>query len=718
MIDADKPIQSSEQDRLGRTAFAKYLARCILDQKNQQNFVIGLSGYAGSGKTSIINLMLEEMRYASSNMFDDEKPIMLNFSPWSYSGQQPLIYHFFRRLSATLREFPYLENKEKIIDLLELYISYFTQRTVPVALTSKKKFWRRLLKTKDKMAWESGRDLTHVKAELNALLSQQKHRIVICIDNVGRLEDMEVKQIFQIVKSMGDFANTVYLLSYDKTRLLQAIQAFHGGGNSYLEKVVQLPFEVPEISTQMLENILFDRLKPIIAIAVEDTWNVNYWTDLYYSYLKKLFVTCRDITKYVNTLGFSFLHVKDVVNPVDFFALTSLEVFEPKVYAAIRDNKDLFTDLVDSVYAIDKENIENDKLRLDEIMQRAEKLTPDVLRNMLIEMFPRLRRVYQPSIPFYHSEMVARKNFRICCPDIFDVYFRLSLPLGYIPLSEVHAILRLAKDKDVFTESLLRLNQEDRAANFLNLFDHEALLAIPKAVIPNIIGSLIDVLDLLPNGQNNNVSCDTQTRANRIIHQLLRRFNTTEERFKLLEQAFQQAIKSLYSIVHEIIEQQREHIETEDTYVPEQHRDLTTKQLASLKLIAVEKIAYWAKIGRLAEHPRLVSILYAWKDWGSVDASRAFVAEMVKTDRGIIAFLQAFLQIPIDEVSGQLERQQGWEIYLANIQDFITLDKLEKHAKMLFEDMYFDKLREREQLALMIFLDLTKTDTLKVMPKL
>ncbi len=36
MFDADRPIQKSEQDRLGRTVFAKSLARCILDHKNTE----------------------------------------------------------------------------------------------------------------------------------------------------------------------------------------------------------------------------------------------------------------------------------------------------------------------------------------------------------------------------------------------------------------------------------------------------------------------------------------------------------------------------------------------------------------------------------------------------------------------------------------------------------------------------------------------------------
>src|SRR6185312_5519202 len=188
--------------------------------------------------------------------------------------------------------------------------------------------------------WESGRDLTQVKAELNELLAKQKHKIIIFIDNIARIEDDEIKQIFQIVKSMGDYINTIYILSIDKEHIVQAMNHVYGGGGAeYLEKVVQLPFEIPNISQQDLENILFDRLEQIVKTLTENSWDRHYWADIYYSALKYFFRDCREITRYVNTLSFSFARVKELVNPVDFFAITALGVFYPAVYDGIRDNK-------------------------------------------------------------------------------------------------------------------------------------------------------------------------------------------------------------------------------------------------------------------------------------------------------------------------------------------------------------------------------------------
>src|SRR5690348_10884283 len=140
----------------------------MLDHKEPESFVVGLEGGWGSGKTSVINLILEELNFAASNMLDEEKPIILNFSPWSYSGQNELIYSFFRRLSSALRSVPYLENSDRIIHLLELYVSFFTHKPVPRALRTKRSLLEIITFSgrEEVYAWESGRDLTLIKAEL------------------------------------------------------------------------------------------------------------------------------------------------------------------------------------------------------------------------------------------------------------------------------------------------------------------------------------------------------------------------------------------------------------------------------------------------------------------------------------------------------------------------------------------------------------------------
>jgi len=716
MFDADRPIVRKEQDRLNRATFAQYLARCILDHQDSQSLVIGLYGGYGSGKTSLLHLMLEEMQFAATNTLDEVKPIILNFSPWSYSGQNQLVYSFFRRLSSTLSAAPYLKNHKKITHLLELYSSFFTHQPVPKALRLKQPFFKKWKKREDALGWESGRDLTQVKAELNELLRQQSHKIIIMIDNISRLYDHEMKQMFQIIKSMGDYENTVYVLALDKEHVVQAINRIDGrGGEALLEKIVQLPFDVPFIAQQDLENILLDKLKLVMPCVAKEDWNSAEWIDVYYSSLRFFFENCRDITRYVNALCFSYPRVKEVVNAVDFFALTVIEVFLPDLYLGIRENKALFTDLVEGVYLSDPEKLHRDLQRCEEIMNRSKRVPKEIVLRLLMYLFPRVRKMYEPNASFYYVPQEMRKNRRINCSDMFEAYFRLSMHPGYISEEEMKAILQLAENEETFTQALTQLNQDNRIIKFLDLLDTTSISKIPMQRIGNIINALCDNGDLFPEEESSPLRFNTPMRIYRIIHQLLGRIEKPEERFSLLQRAILQAKKSLYIIIHEVSQIEAEHRET--NLLPVEYREILPEYLQALCQLSVERIQFWVHMGRLMEHPKLLPILFAWKKWGKPEDCYQYVKRMTLEDVGLLAFLCAALKDPIDEALRKYEKTQSWEKSLENITAFIEPRWLEAHAKTLFEDLSFEQLREREQLGLMIFLDLMKTETIKIVPK-
>lgn len=517
---------------------------------------------------------------------------------------------------------------------------------------------------------------------------------------------------------MGDYFNTEYVLAFDKQQVVHAINKMEGsGGKELIEKIIQLPFEIPSITQQDLEPIFADRLNDVLVEVPEDAWNNEYWAEMYYSSLKYFFTNCRDITRYVNALNFSYPRVKDVVNPVDFFALTALEIFTPDVYFGIRDNKDLFTDLLDNVYELNADERQKDRLRCDEIIARQTRISKDILLHLLIKLFPRLRRIYEPEIPAYHSDAIARKLKRLCSPDLFDAYFRLSLTPSHLPETEFKAILSIAEDPVQFDQALSRLNQDERVIKFLDHLDEKTLVKIPRDYSQAIVSALIDNGDLFPQGASGPLSLDTPMKIHRIIHVLMHRFSDSASRFNLLQKAIGNASKSIYISVHELNEQSREHLAEEDTFLPLEFRDLAPDELSALKKLTASRIENWASTQRLADHPRLLALLYAWLNWGDANKTREFVKKLTDSDRGLIAFLQATLDKAISQAMISYEMSPTWELFLNDIEVFIPANDLVPHAKTLFEDNYFEKLREREQLALMIFLDLVKADTKKVIPK-
>lgn len=712
MFDADRPIQSVRDDRLNRSIFSKYLARCILDHHDINSTVLGLYGDWGSGKTSIINLVLEELNAASVNMEDKEKPIVLNFSPWSYSGQNQLIYSFFRRLSSALRNVSYLNRADHIIHLLELYVSFFTHKPVPRPLRQSRSLLDRLtFKNKeDVYGWESGRDLTEVKTELNKVLAAESRKIIIIIDNISRLSDDEIKQVFQMVKSMGDFSNTVYLLAFDKTQVTYALNRLSGrGGEEFIEKVVQLPFDIPAIDAQSLESLLISRLHDMMKEVPMDAWEKEYWADIYYAAFRYFFHTVRDVARYINILHFSYLRSRDVVHPVDFFTLTAINVFMPEVYAAIRDNKDLFTDLIDRVYLENNEFLEKDKARCDIILSMTHRVPKEVLKECLSLLFPRLRKLYHSKGKSYVASQQINQSKRVCDPDAFDIYFRLSIQEGKTTEAEFKTILSLADKPNAFDQALARLNKDERIIPFLCQLDSDVLDNVSTHHAENMLISFFDTADLFPKGIDSPLSFDTFTRLHRIICRLFEKV-TVEKRFDMLMVAIEKMKNSILFAIYELKEWTNV-----DASVSQ--KAFSIQQVNALRKAICDKIAEWAMSGRLPEHPERLVIFYAWRDWGENKECEHYIRLLVQEDPGLVSFLQAALHQPILDAMTEYKKKADWANALNHITYFVPIDLITERAIAIFEDGYFEKLRESEQLAIVIFLDLVQAETQKVIPK-
>ena len=103
MFHSDKPIDKNEYYCINRTQFSKQLAKAILVYSSTDNFTLCLCGKWGSGKTSILNMVIEEIAAISKNNMEDEKPIIIRFDPWNYSDCSQLISQFFAVMQSKFK---------------------------------------------------------------------------------------------------------------------------------------------------------------------------------------------------------------------------------------------------------------------------------------------------------------------------------------------------------------------------------------------------------------------------------------------------------------------------------------------------------------------------------------------------------------------------------------------------------------------------------------
>lgn len=712
MFKPDQPIESNKEDILGRHPFAQSLGNAILSYKEKDSIVIGLFGEWGSGKTSIINMALENIDLVSKNKTANEKPIIIKFNPWNYSDQNQLITQFFEQLSITLKRVNHTENAKKAGEKLETYANFFKPLSLIPTIGPIASLISELLKNVGDASkgWGNlkANDLNSIRAELNKLLGEQPHKIIVVIDDIDRLNNTEIRQIFQLIKSLGDFPNTIYLLAFDKNVVINALEKVQeGSGIEYLEKVVQIPFETPLISKQEVERLLCNQLDKIIKDIPEDKWDQTYWENIYHSGLKYFFKNIRDVTRYINSLRFSFEIVKDEVNVIDFLAITGIQVFIPEVYYGIRDNKDIFTDVFNSASATSDDAKDQAKKRCNEIIDRVNEPSQEVLKDLLKRLFPKLESIYGYANYGYDWSDDWRKGCRICSPDIFDIYFRLSLQKGEISQKEIEAILSLGNNPDLFSEALLKLNEDGRITRFLERLEDYTKSDIPKENIEPIITVLMDIGDLFPEGDLGFFSTNAPMRLLRLFYQLSHRFTTQEKRFNIFKNAIKKATRSLHTIVHEVGVQGQQHGKntSKEKPEPEDKRTVNTKQLEELEQLACVKIENWANEGRLSKHRQLPNFLFNWKRWGNSKQVDDFVSNLIKDDNELIDFITSFLSKVKSHTVSDYGEKTNWRIHLKSIEEYVNIKQIEPKIRNIFSSANFTQLENQKRLAIKTFLD-------------
>jgi predicted KAP-like P-loop ATPase len=708
---SDQPIQSSSQDIIGRKNFARSVAETIFSYETTNELVLGLYGEWGSGKTSLLNLTVERIEELSKEA--ENKPIIIKFNPWNFSEQNQLITQYFSILSRILKRKDNSQDLIYIGEKLEEYSDIFDPLSIiPVVgqFTFIAKIGMRLFSDSVKLKGKSKkRSLDEIRKELNDLLKKIDNKIIVIIDDIDRLTPHEIRQIFQLVKKIADFPNTIYLLAFDKKVVLNALQEVHKGfENEYLEKIIQVPFEIPPISKEDMYQFLFKQIDKIIADLPQKEFDQVYWGNIFNSGIKYYFHSLRDVSRFTNILSFNYSLVKGRVNVIDFIAITSIQVFHSELYYSIRSNKDFFAGYKESQSRNLFNNVNKEKEYYNRLIPDHRSISSDKLEDFLSRLFPKLESVFGHS--FFGASWSGewRKKSRICSEECFDTYFKLAIDASELSQREMEIILSTAQNYETFKNTIIKLNKESRIIRFLELLEDYTSdkEIIPEENIQNIISILMDRGDSFPENENKSIyEFDTSMKLLRIFYQLSHRFDSHDSRFELFRNAIENASNSIYTIVHEVGVQDQQHGKyTDEKELPLEKVTVKTEQLEKLHELAASKIEEWSEREEFIRHNHLGAILYRWKEWKGIEIVRRFVEELISTDEGITNFVRAFLGRSVSYGISDYTGKVNWKINLRDIEEFIDLNKIEKRLSELNNNDLKD-FSEKEKLAITTFFD-------------
>lgn len=412
----DNPINNRTEDKLDRGPFVDALAQTIRTIDPSQGAVLGLLGSWGLGKSSVLNMLKETLQ--------QEPPLVtIAFEPWLFTGTSELVSLFFAHMSAELGTNATDRTGRKLARLFGQYGQTLAiLKWVPLAGS-----WLDRLgdiagivakvqqKRHDKAA-----ELSQQRKELTRLLRDRETPIVVIIDEIDRLLPHEVRDIFTLVRLTAKFPKLIYVLAFDRGKVESMLDEPGFGGRGYLEKIVELPLDLPAVSRRALDTILTDTLGELRNRIPAGPFHPEQWEQVYPNVLRPLFKDLRDVNRFLLALPAALATVGREVAFVDTVTLEALRLLQPEAYAELTNQADLLTTVTR-----EPGTRTGTQAQLNTIIDAVPEEQPETrkaVRALCYLLFPATQR-YQGGVHYGTKEARQwRAHHRVASRTVLDIY--------------------------------------------------------------------------------------------------------------------------------------------------------------------------------------------------------------------------------------------------------------------------------------------------------
>lgn len=722
----DKPIEAEEDDFLGRKRFSQHLGKALLDWKEKESLVIAIYGEWGSGKSSVINLASENIKKSEH----ENKPTIIEFNPWFFSEEDSLGEHFFNEIAKELEVRNDTEKDKKIAKKLKFYASLLSltpEENLLAGLSSKtllilgligisssqvinwlnipsnwiqnvllvggflfvlleffKGYLGKLANYFEKKAEYYSKSVSEIKREIKKELIDRQKKLVVVIDDIDRLNQSEIRQIFRLIRVNADFPNTIYLLAFDRKIVEKNLEEQVGvSGKDYLNKIVQVNFDVPFARPSKISTFLFKELDRILSVLPESAQKYfgqddPYWANVYHSGFKDFFKNIRDVKRFASSLEFNIsqMYQGEVmeVNPIDFIAIEAIRVFAPDFYSFMRDKNALFT----STDRNDRSSRDNNprKEEMEEALSKLPNGTKEPVFELLKRLFPQIDGIFQYGYSTHGHEWQSSwsNNLRVCATNNFDSYFTL-IPGGdeeELSQFEIEEILSKTNSLEDLEKIIREYIEEKKTRKVLqriqDFTDDQNRISQDDA--KNVVKALFNISDDLPEEKVGMWDFGADMDLMRIIFQLLKRETDKQKNFEILKEAIQQS-KGLFGPVQKIsLESSRKEKgkDSNEFVVPED-------KIEELQKLCLEKIKNFNK-DDLLKHKNLLYILHHWKKWDKEKKWEDFIKEIKEDDQKLIKFLSKFISESRSQMLGDYGVNVKKKFNYNSLRDFFDLEQI------------------------------------------
>ena len=269
-----------------------------------------------------------------------------------------------------------------------------------------------------------------LKQSIAESLKELEKPLLVVIDDIDRLSSNEILEIFQLVKSNADFPNIIYLLLCEQVVVTQALdKVSNDRGTEYLEKIVQVSFQVPHPSKETIFKILTHKMSFYIEKAhAEARWDLDRWQNVFHNGLDAYFTNLRHVYRFLGSYYFHLRHfrreAKCEVNPIDLAILEVLRLNEPRIYEKLPYSKTLLTrDFGRNLFRKSTQTIVD--AAIQQILLGTTVDGREHVKSVLQEIFPAITERYDGKGGITQSLGTWLSEARVSHPELFDKYFTL-----------------------------------------------------------------------------------------------------------------------------------------------------------------------------------------------------------------------------------------------------------------------------------------------------
>ncbi len=676
LLSPDRPLEDPKDDRFGYAPFAESLAKGICGYRGKDGLVLALHGPWGSGKSTVLNFVKHDIEQRP----EGDRPVVITFNPWWFTGDDDLaracLGHFQDALS---------KSKLKVLKSVAMKVAEYAEVVGGMAdltgLTGGAggKIGEHIAKR----GRESSKGVPALKAEISGLLVKADKRILVLVDDIDRLTPGETRQIFTVVKALADFPNVLYLLAFDRAVAVRAIEQQTGlPGDRFLEKILQVPFEMPVVDRTVLRREAYAQLQKLVeGTPAELCADWELFQLVHESQgIGPLLNVPRDVVRLVNTLSITYPAVRGEVNAVDFIALEAIRIFRPKLYDTIRAQPERFAGPTEDQDA-------EEKREFDAFHQAWANEVPEPLRGkvqtLVWRLFPKTGHA-----PMGTDLSAWRRALRASHPDCLPTYFRF-MPPSFVGRRDIDELLRHAGDVNAFAQTLTNATAVRGRASvtksyaLLDRLQDHINKDIANEDVPIVIQALLTVADkLIDEKQASSSTLGEDWLAASLVLRLVQRLPETERASALLAAIRDGHAPATAAQVIRLLESGIDNLATWTRVFPGTHPPLAGEDIRPLKETWLEQMRKLSADEKMLRHPRLPAVLGFWERWASLGEVRQWVEDATADDAGLVEFLSRFVRFDWNDATESLTpRIQPFGV----LKDYLDLKQTHERLQRICE---------------------------------